>query len=82
MKDYIATFHTHLAALRSSRAVPKLGAVKVCLSPVPRKLSSSCGTCLRYSANEPCISAMDSDVDSIVEVVGEEEYQLVYKAEE
>lgn len=82
MNDYIATFHTHLAALRSSRSVPKLGAVKVALSPVPRKLSSSCGTCLRYSAEDICLAAMDSDVDSIVEIVAEEEYELRYKAEE
>ena len=43
MREYIATFHTHLSALITSRALTGRG-VKAQMMPVPRKLSSSCGT--------------------------------------
>ena len=46
MKEYIATFHTHLSALMTSRSLTGLG-VQARMMPVPRKLSSSCGTCVR-----------------------------------
>ena len=41
MPSYIATFHTHLAAMRSLKNV-KGHAASAALSPVPRSLSSSC----------------------------------------
>ena len=53
MPNYIATFHTHLAAMRSARSL-KDKAQTVALSPVPRALSSSCGTCVRYTAEDIC----------------------------
>ena len=43
MEQYVATFHTHLAALRSCNALKKAGAASARLAPVPRRLSSSCG---------------------------------------
>ena len=51
MPSYIATFHTHLAAMRSLKNV-KGHAASAALSPVPRSLSSSCGTCMRYEAED------------------------------
>ena len=51
MPSYIATFHTHLAAMRSLKNV-KGHAASAALSPVPRSLSSSCGTCMRYDAED------------------------------
>ena len=47
--ENIATFHTHLGALRFQRMLEKLGK-EAALSPVPRKLSASCGTCVRFAA--------------------------------
>ena len=73
MKEFIATFHTHLSALMSSRSLNGAGA-KAGMMPVPRKLSSSCGTCVRYLAEEPLLDAMDVDVEAVYEVVGREEY--------
>lgn len=73
MKQYIATFHTHLAALMTSRSLTALG-VQARMMPVPRKLSSSCGTCVRYSAQEPHLDAMDEDVEAVYEMLGSEEY--------
>ncbi|MBQ4611644.1 MAG: DUF3343 domain-containing protein [Clostridia bacterium] len=81
MPNYIATFHTHLAAMRSSRSL-KGRAETVALSPVPRALSSSCGTCVRYTAADDCREAMDVDLESIALSLGDEKYQLIYRAEE
>ena len=80
MREYIATFHTHLAALITSRALTSLG-VKAQMMPVPRKLSSSCGTCVRYLAEEANLSAMDEDVEAVYEKIGGEAYTLLMNAE-
>ena len=80
MKEYIATFHTHLAALMTSRTLTGLG-VKAQMMPVPRKLSSSCGTCVYYQAEVPHLSAMDEDVEAVYEKTGKEEYALLMNAE-
>lgn len=80
MKEYIATFHTHLSALMTSRALAGLG-VKAQMMPVPRKLSSSCGTCVRYLAEDPHLNAMDEDVEAVYEKISSEEYTLLMEAE-
>ena len=73
MREYVATFHTHLSALMSSRSLTALGA-EAQMMPVPRKLSSSCGTCVRYRSEEPHPEAMDEDLEAIYERIGDEEY--------
>jgi hypothetical protein len=47
--EQIATFFTHLGALRFQRRVRELGDKQAVMAPVPRKLSASCGTCVRFS---------------------------------
>ena len=64
MTRYIATFHTHLAALRSSRSLSGKG-IAAQMTPVPRKLSSSCGTCVRYEAETPELSMLDRDTEAV-----------------
>jgi hypothetical protein len=73
MKEFIATFHTHLSALMTSRSLTGLG-VQARMMPVPRKLSSSCGTCVRYLAEDAHLSSMDEDVEAVYEKIGKEEY--------
>ena len=73
MREFIATFHTHLSALMTCRNLNGKGA-RASMMPVPRKLSSSCGTCVRYKAEEPLLEAMDTDVEAVYEIVGREEY--------
>ena len=74
MNDYIATFHTHLAAIMAHRAR---------MMPVPRALSSSCGTCVRYSAEDAYTEAMGEDCECvfIVHPGKKEEYELIYSQE-
>jgi hypothetical protein len=66
MNDYIATFHTHLSAMRTQRSLTGQG-ISARLSPVPRYLSASCGTCVIYRAEDACLNCMDADVERVVE---------------
>ena len=70
MTEYIATFHTHLSAMRTQRALNGNG-VTARLAPVPRYLSASCGTCVLYTAMEPHLSCIDADVERVVERTGQ-----------
>ncbi|MEG1524139.1 MAG: DUF3343 domain-containing protein [Clostridia bacterium] len=76
MTNYIATFHTHLSAMRTQRALAADGVVAR-LAPVPRKLSASCGTCVRYSADDPHCSCLDADYEKLVELLDESTYTLL-----
>ena len=73
MKEFVATFHTHLSALMTSRKLTSMG-VTARMMPVPRKLSSSCGTCVYYMSTEPYLQMMDEDVEGVYEVTGKEQY--------
>lgn len=64
MTDYLATFHTHLAALKTHRSMIAAG-ITARMAPVPRKISSSCGTCVFYSADEPCYEKLDTDTEAV-----------------
>ncbi len=61
--EQIATFHTHLGALRFQRKLAQLG-YEAAMAPVPRKLSASCGTCVRFDAPFECAWA-DEDLDAV-----------------
>lgn len=80
MREYVATFHTHLAALMTSRSLTALG-IRAQMLPVPRKLSSSCGTCVRYTAEDPNLNAMDEDVEGVYEKISNDVYILLMEKE-
>lgn len=67
--DYIATFHTHLAALKTHRSLTQAG-YTARMAPVPRKISSSCGTCVFFSAQEPCYELLDEDTEAVYTAEG------------
>ena len=48
---YIATFYSHFGAIRFKREAPE-GVTNIELRPVPRDLSSSCGTSASFDAGE------------------------------
>ena len=74
----IATFFSHFGAIRFK---------KLCqswqwpaqLMPVPRDLSSSCGTCVRYEGD--CPSEPSDEVEQIVAVTGTG-YRPLYQAQD
>ena len=64
---YIATFYTQAAALLSNRSLKQAG-IPSKAGPVPRELSSSCGTCVHYTADTPMPDLLDRDLESVYEV--------------
>lgn len=71
MTRYIVTFHTHLSALKTHRSLTKIG-IEARMAPVPRKISSSCGTCVFYTAEDPCYSSIDEDAEAVYSVTDNE----------
>lgn len=65
MREYIATFHSHFGAVRFKK---ESGIPEVRLMPVPRDLSSSCGTCAFFQAEDFLFSAGLEDAEQVVEV--------------
>lgn len=47
--EYIATFFSHYGAMHFAKGLQKQH-IEHQLMPVPRKVSSSCGTCVRFAA--------------------------------
>jgi len=68
--DFVATFHTHLSALMTERALKKAG-FAARMAPVPRQLSSSCGTCVFYTAPDLCRDLLDEDAERVYRVMGD-----------
>lgn len=77
---YLATFHTHLSAMRSCRALQTAG-LTASMEPVPRKLSSSCGTCVRYEADSPHTNLLDRDAEAVFRIENAV-YELVQEMDE
>ena len=78
MKRYIATFHTHFAAMRTCRALSDAG-LPAYMAPVPRALSADCGTCVRFEAETPCEGMLHPDFDRVVEVEADGNYQTAVR---
>lgn len=80
MKQFVATFHTHLSAMLTCRALTGAG-WEARMAPVPRSVSSSCGTCVFFTAEDPCRELMDEDAERVYEQQGEQ-YLLLLDLEE
>ena len=65
--NYVASFFTHASALMTNRTLNRKG-IASRLGPVPRALSSSCGTCVMYTADDPHLQDMDLDVEGVYAV--------------
>ena len=77
---YIATFHTHFAAVSFARELKATPEMKPQFMPVPRKLSSSCGTCVRYEADAvPSEQEIPNEVEQIV-ALEENGYRTLYRS--
>ena len=81
MKAFVASFHTHVSALMTCRALEAEG-YEARMAPVPRKLSSSCGTCVLYTAQDHCPGCLDADTERVWEIIGPEQYRLIWENEE
>ena len=75
MNSYVATFHTHFSAQCTARTMMKAG-IDARMAPVPRSLSTDCGSCVRYTAATPLIEMMHADYDAIYEAADGKYFEL------
>lgn len=81
MKQYIATFFSHFGAVRFAHLCKERN-WQATVRPVPRSLSSSCGSCVYFAAPD------EGEVQKIRTpeleqlVWAEAAYPVLYKAEE
>ena len=76
---YLATFFSHFGAVRCQRTCRALGR-PARMMPVPRALSSSCGTCVQWEGEPALPEDVLADVEQIVEVTGQG-YRPLYRAD-
>ena len=82
MGDYIATFFSHFGAMSFKKKCEKEG-YPATIMPVPRNLSSSCGTCVKFLLEEDIeqfvqSGIFDEDVDTVY-LVEDDSYTPVYQ---
>ncbi len=77
--DYIATFYSHFGAMRFRKEVESAGFSAV-LKPVPRTLSSSCGTCCAFTAPSLPEPTHPDEVEQVVEVMENGSYKTVFSS--
>ena len=77
---YIATFYSHFGAIRFKKLCDsRQVAAKV--MPVPRDLSSSCGTCVGFEGEIPCLpGAWPEEMEQVV-AVADNGYHILYRAD-
>ena len=83
MKQYIATFFSHFGAIRFQRLCTQLG-WPAQLAPVPRSLSSSCGTCVLFQTAELAKNDLGQLITPELEqlVLDDNGYSFLYTEEE
>ena len=74
--EYLATFHTHYGAL-CFNAYCKKNRLAGHMIPVPRELSASCGTCVRFSAKLPPMPSDHEDMEHCYMVMENDVYNRV-----
>ncbi|MBQ6322489.1 MAG: DUF3343 domain-containing protein [Lachnospiraceae bacterium] len=77
---YIATFYSHFGAMRCKKMCDETG-IPARMMPVPRMLSSSCGTCVRMEAEDAGTLPRTEEMEQLAqEQAGC--YLILWKAEE
>ena len=77
---YIATFYSHFGAVRFKKECKKEN-ISAEAMPVPRDLSSSCGTCVKFETDKNIDTfTWSQEVEQVVEIT-ESGYQLHYHVE-
>ncbi len=77
---FIATFYSHFGAIRFKRLCEQKG-MTAKIMPVPRDLSSSCGSCVRFEGTTFLhVEEVPDEVEQVVEVTVEG-YVVRYVAE-
>ena len=78
---YVALFYSHFGAIRFINSLPESITEKR-MMPVPRSLSASCGTCVRFKGPDDYTVTVDEshEVEQIVKETNDG-YVIVFKSE-
>lgn len=79
MKKYIATFYSHFGAIRYIRELRQIG-INGKAMPVPRQLSSSCGTCVMFSSDKGYAEDKYGEIEQIV-LIDDNGYNTIYHSD-
>ena len=77
---FIATFFSHYGAMHCKKACDEAG-FSARMMPVPRMLSSSCGTCVRIEAESAEVIPRTEESEQIAAEDGGG-YRILWKAED
>ena len=75
----IATFFSHFGAMRCKKQCDETG-ITAKMMPVPRMLSSSCGTCVRIETEDPEFLPRTEEMEQLA-IEQSNGYQIIWKAE-
>jgi hypothetical protein len=75
----IATFFSHFGAMRCKKQCDETG-ITARMMPVPRALSSSCGTCVRIETKDPESLPRTEEMEQLA-LEKPDGYQIIWKAE-
>ncbi len=81
MDTYIATFYSHYGAVHFKNLLKKAG-VPAKTAPVPRNLSSSCGTCVIFESESPVLTGFFEDETEQIVKAADGKYTTVWRAKE
>lgn len=73
---YVITCHTHLSALLTCRSLKSHG-IEAQMMPVPRSLSSSCGTCVCCETDRLDRSLLDGDTEAVYHCKEHDTYEVI-----
>ena len=73
---WIATFYSHFGAMRCKKLCDQAG-IPARMMPVPRRLSSSCGTCVRMESDSADALPRAEETEQIA-LEREDGYQVVW----
>lgn len=75
--DYLATFHTHFDAVKYQKYIKTI-AIKAVMKPVPRKLSSSCGSCVMFTSDKELpLSKIHTEYLDKLYHIKEKDFQII-----
>ncbi|MBR2854523.1 MAG: DUF3343 domain-containing protein [Clostridia bacterium] len=75
----IATFFSHFGAMRCKKRCDETG-ITAKMMPVPRALSSSCGTCVRLETEDPYTLPRTEEMEQIA-IEQPNGYHIIWKAD-
>lgn len=79
--ECIATFYSHFGAMSFKKKCDAAG-IAARIMPVPRSLSSSCGTCVKFNGAPLSPDWISEELEQIVKLLADGGYQCLYSAEE